>query len=63
MLKFISRTFALVTIVLLAIVISPTISNSTEKTQAVETPTALGTQTQNPDVIVIDVVAAKDDVN
>ena len=61
MLKFISRTFALVAIVLLAIVISPTISNSTPSTQAVETPAALGTQTQNPDVIVIDVVAAKDD--
>lgn len=60
MLKFISRTFALVAIVLLAIAISPTISNPQKQTQAVEVPQALGTKTLNTDVIVIDVVAAKD---
>lgn len=61
MLKFISRTFALVALVILAIAISPTISNSETEPQAVDTPTALGVQPQKSDVISIVAVSAKDD--
>ncbi len=60
MLKFISRTFALIAIVLLAIAISPTISHSQNQTKAVKAPQALATKTPVADVMVVDVVAAKD---
>ncbi len=60
MLRSISRTFALVSIVLLAIVLSPTISNSADKTDAVEAIAASGSKKPSPDAIVTRVVAAKD---
>lgn len=58
--KFISRTAALVTIVLTAIVISPTISNFSGKSSAEKTPQSFATQKSQIDTISISIIAAKD---
>jgi hypothetical protein len=61
MLKFISRTFALVAISLFILAVSPTISNKSDKTSAVATPQTFATQKPVAvDAIVLSVVAAKD---
>lgn len=60
MFKFISRTFALVTIVLLALVLSPTISNSQKQNQTVEIPQASANKTPSTDVLLSTIVEAKD---
>ncbi len=60
MLKFISRTFALIAISLFVLAVSPTISNKTGQKQAVVTPQTLASKNPNSDAIVLAVVAAKD---
>lgn len=60
MLKFISRTFALIAIALFILALSPTISNKADGKNVVARPQTLVSKIPSVDVMVVAVVAAKD---
>jgi len=60
MIKFISRTFALITFVLIALVISPTISNRSVQTAQVNAPGTFALQNSQTNVMQVNIVAQKD---